>query len=209
MARAKTPTVVEDQEEMTVFLVKFKGKSETLQKGFNALSQAVLGVSGSLPQQTLANPNPQQTGAVHKNGAAAVEDLDDEQELGEASESTPQREGSAQKKRYTPKFLDDFDLDGDGTEWMEYAAQKKPVNHYEKYLLAGLWLTKHGNQELFTPQHLFTCLRSAGWGDGHQDFTQPLRTMKRDKSYFDNPDGKWKLTRPGIEAAEVIVKREP
>jgi hypothetical protein len=72
-----------------------------------------------------------------------------------------------------------------------------------------LWLSKHGGQEIFTPGQIFTCLRSAGWGDGHLDFTQPLRSMKRDKSYFDNPDaGKWTLTRPGKDAAELIAARQ-
>jgi hypothetical protein len=40
MARGKSqnPTTVEDQDEVVIFYAKYKGKSENLQKGFNALS---------------------------------------------------------------------------------------------------------------------------------------------------------------------------
>jgi len=211
MARKNNTTIVgEEPEEMTVFLVKFRGKSDTLQKGFDAISQAVATFGGTSSQQKVLRASSHPVAAAAANGTPAADESNEngEKELDETADVSVQRETTTGVKRKPPKFLGDFDLNGDGTKWMEYAAQKKPKKQYEQYLLAALWLTKYGGQEIFTPQHLFTCIRSAGWGNGHQDFTQPLRTLKRDKSFFDNPEGKWKLTTPGNEAAEAIAKRE-
>jgi hypothetical protein len=192
---------------MTVVVMHFKGAGETLRKGFDTVSQAIAALGQpAVPQRRLAPRGEQGVPEVGNNGNSDLGDLDNEAALEQASESTSQPEGSDGPRRYsTPKFLSAYDLDGDGVKWKDYAAKKSPKTDNEKYLVASLWLTKHGGQETFTVSHVFTCFRAMeNWGQ-QKDFTQPLRVMQRDKSYFDRPErGKWKLTQPGKDAAEAI-----
>jgi hypothetical protein len=215
MARgSKNPTMLnKEQEEMTVVVMRFKGAGETLRKGFDTVSQAIAALGTmTVPQRRLASRGTQEPPEVENNGNSALGDSGDEEELEEtnnASVSAPQREVSDGRRRYSvPKFLSDFNLDGDGMKWKDYAAKKNPETDNEKYLVASLWLTKHAGQETFTANHVFTCFRAMEWTP-QKDFSQPLRYMKKQKSYFDAPSrGNWKLTRPGTDAAESVASKD-
>src|SRR5262245_11264287 len=198
--KSQNPTSVEELEEMTVVVFKLKGRGETLRKGFDLASEAFGAVGGSSAQQKLLRTPLHQPRSAEKNGTPAIDVVEDQEELDEAEATTaPQREVSAPKKRSYPKFLDKLKLDGDGTKWKEYAAQKNPKTENEKYLVACAWITKHGGQPVFTRDYVFTCFQTMGWTI-QTDFTQPMRAMKLQKSYFaDTGDrGKWKLTDHGL-----------
>lgn len=214
-SKNKVPRGSEEQEEMTVVILRFKGGGETLQKGFDAVSQALaaLGQSPAVhhhrrfgaPAQAAELPLVEMDGKPDTD----TQDLEEKVENGtETGRESRERGFSSTRKYSTPTFISDLDLNGsDGVGWKDFAERKNPHSANEKYLLAAAWLAEHGSLENFTVDHIFTCFRAMGWEE-QKDFGQPLRAMKSKKSYFENPSrGQWKLTRVGLEAAKAIAQK--
>jgi hypothetical protein len=210
MARGRKLGDEEPQEEMTVVVLRFKGSSQTLQKSFDAVSQA-LGALGPVQQHPARLQRRELPAGQAGNGnggavdvdADGLDDLDDEPDDEGTEDNRPAR-SSATRSRVRYQFLSDFDLSGNGTPWKEFAAQKNPQTEYDKYLLASRWIQKHGGCETFTANHAFTCFRAMSWNT-LADFTQPMRMLKQRKSYYDVPvRGQWKLNAHGLEAAEAV-----
>jgi hypothetical protein len=96
------------------------------------------------------------------------------------------------------------------TPWRDYVNEKNPGDvEADRYLVGAAWLAEHGGFEKFTVNHLFTCFRAMGW-DMQKDPSQPLRTMKMKKSFFDTAGrGAWKLTEIGLHEAKSLPRQAP
>lgn len=201
--KTKPTKGLEEQEEMTVVILRFKGGGDTLRKGFETVTHALSALGPSIPQRSL--PNYRQP-EIHRedpvdHAEAAVEDTQQvDQAPAEPDEESP-------RPRRKPAFLSDFNLaPADQVSWKDYAANKNPRTLDEKYLVAAAWVAAHGGQEVFTIPHIFTCFRAMKWEE-HADFSQPMRRLKTVSSYFDVlKRGQWKLTSLGLEAADKLIQ---
>jgi hypothetical protein len=216
MAREKNKAFggPEEQEEMTVVIVRFKGGGDTLRKGFDTVSQALAALGPAVPvpaARRLVSPRHEDQALM--NGGDVAEDangLDPEEAAveGENGDGITTRHRPTSPREYTmPKFLDDLNLSPDGqTPWKEYAAAKNPQMEADKYLVACGWLTECGGITEFTVNHIFTCFRAMEW-KMPKDSSYALRNMKQRKSYFDNPGrGIWKLTSIGLDEAKSLPR---
>lgn len=199
----KDPKTSEEQEEMTVVILRFRGGGETLRKGFDTVSQALNALAPLPALRRLAAP-PVEDRADPNEGDTDSGSIDVEAQLdeNENDESDPTRQRSAPRP---PEFLNDFDLSPEGqVAWKEYAAEKNPQTLSDKYLVAGAWLTLHRGQQVFSASHVFTCFRAMHWEE-QKDFTQPMRKMKKSRSYFAVPKrGEWKMTGLGLDAVGAL-----
>jgi hypothetical protein len=218
MARDKKPaggTSEPQQEEMTVVVLKFKGGSHSLQKGFDAVTQAIaaLGAPAANNHRTLIQRGPAQIAAG--NGDIIDQDPETGAEDGALEQEDPGQDApypaapKAKKPQAPPKytFLNDFNLTPDGVPSLtQYCAERNPQTVDDRFLVASGWIQTHGGVDPFTGGHLFTAFRAMQWKT-QIDMTQPLRSLKAKKSYYDNPAfGKWHLTAIGLTAAENVGK---
>jgi hypothetical protein len=207
----KAPTAKDDQEEMTVVILRFKGSGESLQKGFDAVSQAIAALGPpAAPSPRILSARPRELSS--DNGTEVIDgetiDEDFEEVAEEEGDTAPRPSNAAPRKRQAYKFLNDLDLKAGDISLKDYCAQKNPKTDNEKYLVASNWLSRYGGHETFTIDHIFTCFRGMGWKQ-QRDLSQPMRKMKFSKSWFENPErGSWKLTSIGKEAAEAISNQE-
>lgn len=214
MAKNKLPPDREEQEEMMVVVLRIKGKSGTLQKGFDTVSQALsaLGVQPVTQQRRLNSTQHGTLPAPGENGKADETSQVIDGEIEEVpEEDAPERESGGGTRKYAkPKYQDDLKLNPeDQIGWTDYAAQKNPIKDNQKYLVAAAWLTKHGGYPIFTVNQIFTCFRAMKWSE-QADFSQPIRYMKKESSYFENKGlskGQWKLTQVGLGDAEAIENK--
>jgi hypothetical protein len=216
MARDKKPahgSTEPQQEEMTVVVLKFKGGSHSLQKGFDAVSQAINALGSGQQNNHRAVVQRQPAQIATGNGDvidAEPEDKPDDgaaelEDAGQETLGTPKQKKTQAAPKYT--FMNDFNLTPAGVPSLtEYCAQKNPQTEYDRFLVASAWIQTHGGVDPFTGGHLFTAFRAMEWKT-QVDMTQPLRIMKSKKSYYDNPStGKWKLTAIGLTTAENVGK---
>jgi hypothetical protein len=222
MARDKKPVPGEqpqEREEMTVVVLKFKGGSQSLQKGFDAVTQAIAALGGPAPHDNHRAAHQRQAAQLAPVADEIIDteaqdaDVVDDPDALEQAVAPKQRKASAAPKQRkasaAPKytFMDDFDLTPGGVPSLkDYCDGKDPQNENDKFLVASARVQTHGSTDPFTGQHLFTAFRAMEWKT-QVDMTQPMRALKQKKSYYDNPaHGKWKLTGIGLNAAEAIVK---
>jgi hypothetical protein len=194
------------QEEMTVVVLKFKGGSQSLQKGFDTVSQAIAALGGppAVAYRIPAARPAQLTGGevIDQDDESGVEDV--VVVNGTPAETSPvPRQRKPGAPRYT--FIKEFDLAPAGVPALvDYCTGKNPQTENDKFLVASAWVSTHGGLPDFTGGHLFTAFRAMDWKT-QVDMTQPLRTMKSKKSYYDSVGGgKWQLTPIGLKAAEAV-----
>lgn len=201
----------EPQEEMTVVILKLKGQSVTLQKGFDAINTALASFGVILPATASARRIASETvtngtagGQVSEIDEAHAVNSEDDGEIIDATVKQTAAKPQRTAPRSKPKFLNEFDLNLSNKPWREFAKERSPKTENDKYLLASLWITENSRTPEFTTAHVFTCFRAMQWPE-QSDFSQPMRMMKSRKSYFAKTESKkWKLTGPGIEAARAI-----
>lgn len=147
--------------------------------------------------------------AIPQNGNLFSAEIDEPEvkSLDSPAEGGPAVSSAAPKPRKPYTFMSDFNLAPDGVPSLkEYCAAKGAQSDNDKFLVASAWIQTHGGTDPFTGNHLFTVFRAMEWKT-QTDMTQPLRRLKSEKSYFENPGGgKWRLTGIGLEAAERIGK---
>ncbi len=215
MARDKTKPLrgSDEQEEMTVVILRFKGGGESLQKGFDTVSQALAALgSPSLPERKTSPSLPgKQADTPHdgKNGNTSKTSRDEiegefEEVVEDNSEEVQQRSGG-NRKYSKPKFDGALDLDVGDTTFKDYCEEKRPSTDTDKYLVAAAWLKKHGGHATFTASQIFTCFRAMNWPE-QKDFMQPVRLMMKNKSYFEKKGRlDWAITTVGFKAAEAVT----
>ncbi len=210
------PAVEPEQEEITFIVVKFKGGSQSMQKGFDAVNNAISALGPVNPgnQRVIVQRTPAQIAAPPANGNSNVidaetEEIGDEHEVEESAQEIPAYSNGKPKKANAPKytFMNELNLTPDNVPaWTDYAADHNPQTVDDKFLVASAWLQTNGGYATFGGGHLFTCFRAMGWKT-QVDMTQPLRKLKSAKSWYENPQfGEWKLTGIGLTAAEKVGK---
>jgi hypothetical protein len=192
------------EEELVVTVVRFKGSGETARKGIDAVSQALAAAFGGGATAVVRHVNskkaaPQLTAPADTIDTEAIDDAEDtDTDAPEETGQAVRRERAAVKP---PK--------PDGTlnvvPFKALAAARNPRTMEEKYLLACFWLQTDSGRDSYGGQQILTCFRTMGWTE-YGDFTQPLRTMKKNTTYFvqDVPKRQWKLTENGIDVAGQI-----
>lgn len=205
-SKSKASSRLEEQEEMTVVILKFKGGGETLRKGFSTVTEALATLGPGIPQRRLLNHSDNEASSQAKviNSDEEAEEIEEGPE-----ESELEVNGSGRRTPRKPRFLSDFKLSPDGkTPWKKYATDKSPQTVDEQYLVATAWLTLHGGVEIFKIDHVFTCFRAMEWEE-RKDFSQPMRQLRAGKSYFELPKkNHWKLTEIGLAAADKLPSND-
>lgn len=194
----------EEQEEMTVVILRFRGGGDTLRKGFETVSHALSALNPSV-QQLAVDRHHQE---VHEASSAGTID---ENELADGEgqdESDEAQSGGTSRPRRKPQFLKEFNLSPENQiSLKDFASKKNPKTLHEKHLVAATWVSSHGGQPIFTVPHVFTCFRAMQWEE-QTDFSQPMRQLSRTKSFFASlGDKKWELTSLGKEAVEKLPNR--
>jgi hypothetical protein len=175
MAREKrpVPSAYEPapQEEMTVVVVKFKGGPESMQKGFDAVNNAIAALGPVQPNNARVvvqrTPAQIQPPPAPQNGHvidAEIEDPDaDAQDpSSDAPDSAAPPAAPKPRKAYT--FMSEFNLSPAGVPSLkDYCAGKNVQSDNDKFLVASAWVQTHGGANPFTGRHLFTAFRAMEW----------------------------------------------
>jgi hypothetical protein len=202
------PSAAPADEEMVVTVVKFRGSGESLRRGIDALSQALSGAFGAPPVKQIGNGR---KAATHLPATTEQSPIDIEP--ADVPDGEPAEEPELQptvsprpKKAIKYSFLPELNLAPNGAPSLKaFCSGKTADGEQAKYLLVSLWLQKHGGVDPFGGNEVFTCFRGLDWTP-RKDVMQPVREMKSKKSWYDSPAyGKYRLTQPGIEAAEAVV----
>ena len=88
--------------------------------------------------------------------------------------SAAKKPANAKRSYYSPKVLDDLDLNTDDVPFEEYCKHKNPLSATKKYLVIADWLKEKRGITSIGQDHIYTCYRKMTWG-GMKDYGQPFR----------------------------------
>jgi len=95
----------------------------------------------------------------------------------------------ARRRKTSPGIAKDLSLRPSGKpSFVDFAAEKKPGNHYEKQAVIVAWLTDSASMDSgITPDHINTCYQGAGWKRPAR-FEGNLQLTASRKGWFDTTD---------------------
>lgn len=127
-------------------------------------------------------------------------------EQDEPAEVKPTRTSNAPRKYYSPKVLNELNLQGGSTPFKEFCAQKNPVADSKKYLVILSWLKESLGIESIDADHIYTCFRSMGWNPP-KDVGGPLRALKKGGYVMSGKErGSYAITHIGQGVVDQLPK---
>jgi hypothetical protein len=140
--------------------------------------------------QRLLPPTPPAIGSVNNGPPAAGADMDgasNDAELpidtvtpNNGAPAAPKVQRQRSSRGRDPKLLDDLDLDGSGTSFVNYAEQKNPSTDSKRFLTVVNWFKKYGNKEAIGIDEVYTAYRMKGdWSYRLDDYDNVFRGLLR------------------------------
>ena len=121
----------------------------------------------------------------------------------EEAEATPQSKAPKQPRKPTvPKVLD-LDLTS-GVSFERFANRHPPKNDTERNLVVLAWYKEHRSDEAVTANHVYTCYRAMKWPSGIDDFSWPLRALKKEQLVKSTGRGQYEINHLGIARVESM-----
>lgn len=147
-----------------------------------AISNALRPVAG--PQTRLIAPAssaPVVNGTAPVTEAGDVTALDAEAPIEVVNDSaTPPSRPQRRRSYRTPTIIDDLDLTGNGTSFVEFATQKSPKKDVKRFLTVMAWFKNHGGRSAIGIDEVYTAYRKKGdWPYGIEDYDGVFRGLVR------------------------------
>lgn len=122
--------------------------------------------------------------------------------------ATPPAKAKAQRAR-KPTTPDVLDLDLTSDRSLEsFANEHSPNSEPERNLVIAAWFKEHRDTATVTAAHIYTAYRALSWSVGFEDFSWPLRTLKRDKFMSSPNRGEYSINHLGIAKVLKLSRGE-
>jgi hypothetical protein len=166
------------------------------------LSQITAAIQNALKPATIMAPRatPQLAAvAAPVNGDLAVDDPDEAEEAEiEAVPGTASNKPRRVRKPTTPEVLD-VDMTSD-VSLEAFVAQHPVDSEPDKNLVIAAWFKEHRNTDAVKASHIYTAYRQLKWPAGFDDFTWPLRYLKKDQYMVAGATrGEYSINRLGLD----------
>lgn len=157
-------------------------------------------------QQRLSGNGGAATFLEHERKTESIDDevldADDEEVVTAPAKPRVQRV----RKPTTPDVLD-LDLTSDRS-LESFANEHSPNSEVERNLVIAAWFKEHRQTPAITAAHVYTAYRALGWSVGFEDFSWPLRTLKKDKFMSSPNRGEYAINHLGIAKVLKLSKGE-
>lgn len=174
------------------------------------LSQITSAIQNALkPTTTIVQQRlPTQATSALSNGSLQA-DAEFEGEAFELEEEAPAEPPAARQPREArprkptvPKVLE-LDLTS-GVSFERYATEHAPKSEPDRNLVVLAWFKEHRPDEAVTANHVYTCYRAMKWPSGIDDFSWPLRALKKEQLVTSTGRGQYAINHLGIARVEKM-----
>lgn len=172
------------------------------------LNQLTVAIQNALKPTTIVQRVPPQLlpgGLQTGNDNDAAESSDDtEPEVTNGDALTVTKSAPKPRKPTVPKVLE-LDL-ASGKSFVSFAKEHNPEGEPDRNLIVAAWFKEHRNIDAITANHVYTCYRAAGWSVGIDDFSWPLRALKRKQLMGSGPStGEYAINHLGLDRVQKIA----
>lgn len=164
------------------------------------LGQITAAIQNALRPATVIAPRatPQLTAApASVNGDLVVDEPDETEEL----ETVPRATASKPRRSRKPTTPEVLDVDMTSDVSLENFVSKHPVeSEPDKNLVIAAWFREHRNTDTVKASHIYTAYRQLKWPAGFDDFTWPLRYLKKEQYVVGgSARGEYSINRLGLD----------
>ena len=157
----------------------------------------------------------QQRLAANGSAAALLEDESNRESAehevlsadGEELVNTPSKPRAQRVRKPTTPDVLDLDLTSERS-LEDFANEHTPNSELEKNLVVAAWFKEHRDTSAITAAHVYTAYRALGWSVGFEDFSWPLRALKKDKLMSSPSRGEYSINHLGIAKVLKLSKGE-
>jgi hypothetical protein len=170
----------------------------------NALKPAAI-IQQRLPSQQVSLK------AIASNGSGAGSEAVDEQfaeaeDEEQAETETPRMRESRPRKPTVPKVLE-LDLTS-GVSLESFAKEHLPKTEPERALVVAAYFKEHRGEDAITVNHVYTCYRAMKWPSGIEDFSWPLRYLKKEQLMASPGRGQYAINHLGVARVQKLGTTE-
>jgi uncharacterized protein YjhX (UPF0386 family) len=108
-------------------------------------------------------------------------------------------------RKIKPPEVMELDLTSEPA-FAQFAGEKKPSTHLTRFLTVAAWFKEHRQVDAVTMNHVYTCYRHMKWPSDLQDFSQPLRDLKRQQLVGSKERGHYAINHLGLQQVEDLGK---
>ncbi|MCG6114344.1 MAG: hypothetical protein MEQ84_04030 [Mesorhizobium sp.] len=120
-----------------------------------------------------------------------------------AEAPTPRQAREARPRKPTvPKVLE-LDLTS-GVSFESYATEHAPKAKLTATFVVLAWFKEHRPEAAVTANHVYTCYRAMKWPSGIDDFSWPLRALKKEQLVTSAGRGQYTINHLGIARVEKM-----
>jgi len=110
------------------------------------------------------------------------------------------------RKPTTPAVLE-IDLTSE-VSLEDFANEHPAKSEPERNLVVAAWFKEHRDTPAITAAHVYTAYRMLKWSVGFEDFSWPLRALKKDKLMSSASRGEYTINHLGIDRVRKMGKGE-
>ena len=172
------------------------------------LTQITSAIQNALKPTTIIQqrlPNQPAAPALISNGAAGELVDEEPSELGEEAAAAPEAPRPAREPRVrkstVPKVLE-LDLTS-GVSLESFANEHPPKSEADRHLVVAAWFKEHREHEI-TVGHVYTCYRAMKWPSGIEDFSWPLRFLKKEQLMSSPGRGQYAINHLGLARVQKM-----
>lgn len=176
------------------------------------LSQITAAIQNALKPTTIIQQRLLPHRATHPlidgdtDGEIIDEDAIDLDEQESAAPTPKPARASKPRKPTTPAVLE---LDLTSEVSLEIFASEHPTkSEPERNLVVAAWFKEHRDTPAVTSAHVYTAYRFLKWSAGFEDFSWPLRWLKKDKLMSSPGRGEYAINHLGIDRVNKLGKGE-
>lgn len=165
-----------------------------------AIQNALKPTSTIIQQRVIAPALTNGAAPERENEAEALES-----EIEDVQVAQPQSapKSSKPRKPTVPKVLE-LDLTS-GVSFESYAAQHSPESEPDRNLVVAAWFKEHRGLDAITAGHVYTCYRQVKWSVGIEDFSWPLRGLKKDQLMSSAGRGEYAINHLGLDRVHKMA----
>ncbi len=198
---AKQPTSKNGTARIRFIMLEAEVQEGDLSQITAAIQNALKPTTTIVQQRLPGAPATLASGVITEVGEDDIIDLEAENESAQPP-ATPARERKQPRKPTVPKVLE-LDLNS-GVSFESFANEHTPKSDVERNLVVLAWYKEHRPDEAVTANHVYTCYRAMKWPSGIDDFSWPLRSLKKDQLVTNPGRGQYVINHIGLARVEKM-----
>ena len=197
MANKQNPPA-DDRSDIEFLYFKGKMRSTDIQalvSGFASARSNVLATRPAPKRITASTTDNGGSDVAEDVDLEPVEDAEPQEDGTEETASAPK--GPRRQRTYPTPATVEMDMVAGGKPFKDFAQEKRPKSHFNKYLVAAAWCNEYAKLETITAGHVRTCYIAADWTYKVKDPRAPFREI-REKGLGTLNDGNFTIGHLGL-----------